>query len=156
MNHNILLQKQEYYGIRGVTNKWFQSNLNDRLQFTIVNKLQSSKKYLKYGVPQRSVLGPLLFTSFINDLHKAVEFSSVYHFAYDTNLILTDKSIKKVNKHMSKGLKLTVECIRANKLSLNTCKTELVIFKSKNKIITKHINFRISGQKNNPHSKSNT
>ena len=57
---------------------------------------------------------------------------------------------------MSKGLKLAVECIQANKLPLNTCKIELVIFKSKNKVITKHINFRISGQTNNPHSKSNT
>ena len=94
------------------------------MQFTTVNKCQSSKKYLRCRAPQGSVLGPLLFILFINDLHKSVEFSSVHHFADDTNLILTDKSIKAK--------------------SLNTSKTELVIFKPKNKIITKHLNFRIS------------
>ena len=107
---------------------------------------------MKYGVPKGSVLRPLLFMLFINDLHKAVEFSSVHHFADETNLILTDKSMKKINKHINRDLKLVVEWIRANRLSLNTSKTEFVIFKSKNKIITKHLNFRISGQKIKPSS----
>ena len=97
-----------------------------------------------YGVPQKSVLGPLLFVSFTNDLHKAVEFSSVHHFADDTNLILTEKSMKKIIKHINRDLKLVVGWINR---SLNTSKTELVIFKSKNKIITKGLNFRIIGQK---------
>ena len=61
VNHDILLKKLEYYGIRGITNSWFQSYLNDRMPFTTVNKCQSSKKYLMYGVPQGSVLGPHLF-----------------------------------------------------------------------------------------------
>ena len=153
VDHDILLKKLEYYGIRGITtNSWFQSYLNDRMQFTTVNKSQSSKKYLKYGVPQGSVLGPLLFILFINDLNKAIEFSSVHHFADDTNFILTDKSMKRINKHINRDLKLVVESIRANKLSLNTSKTELVIFKSKNKIVTKHLNFCISGQKIEPSS----
>ena len=152
VNHNILLKKLEYYGIRNITNSWFQSYLNDRMQFTTVNKCQSSKKLLKYGVRQGSVLGPLLFILFINDLHKAIEFSSVHHFADDTNLIITDKSMKKINKHINRDFKLVVEWIRANRLSLNTSKTELVIFKSKNKIITKHLNFHISGQKIKPSS----
>ena len=109
---------------------------------------------MNYGVPQGSVLGPLLFILFINDLNKAIEFSSVHHFADDTNFILTDKSMKKINinKHINRDLKLVVECIRVNRLSLNTSKTELVIFKSKNKIIMKNLNFRISGQKIKPSS----
>ena len=52
VNHDILLKKLKYYGIRGITNIWFQSYLNDRTQFTTVNKCQFSKKYLKYVVPQ--------------------------------------------------------------------------------------------------------
>ena len=104
VNDDILLKNLEYYGIRGITNSWFQSYLNDRMQFITVNKCQSSKRYLKYGVPQRSVLGSLLFILCINDLHKAVEFSSVHHFADDTNIILTDKSMKKINKHINQRL----------------------------------------------------
>ena len=121
------------------------------MQFTAVNKCQSSKKIFEVGVPQGSVLGPLLFL-FFNDLHKAVEFSSVHHFADCTSLILTDKSVKKINKHVNRDLKLVVEWIRTNRLSLYTNKTELVMFKSKNKIITKRLNFRISGQKIKPSS----
>ena len=82
-------------------------------------------------------------------LHKA-EFSSIHLFADDTNLILTEKSMRKINKHINRELKLVVEWIRANRLSWNTSKIELVIFKPKNKIITKHLNFRISGQKIKP------
>ena len=89
------------------------------MPFTTVNKCQSSKKYLMYGVLQGSVLGPFLFILFINDLHKSFEFSSVNHFADDTNLILTDKSMKSINKHINRDLKLVVQWIRANKLSLN-------------------------------------
>ena len=103
-----------------------------------------------YGIPQRSVLGPLLFILFINDLHRAVEFSSVHHFADATNLILTDKSMENINKHINRDLQLVVEWVRANRLSLNTSKTELLIFKPKNKITTKHLNFCISGQKIKP------
>ena len=88
----------------------------------------------------------------INHLHEAVEFSSVHHFADDTNPILTDKSMKKIDKHINRSLKLVAEWIRANRLSLNTNKTELVIFKPKNTIITKHFNYRIRGQKIKPSS----
>ena len=86
MNHFILLKKITHHGVRGVANMWFQSFLEDRKQFTSVQGSKSAKKQIKYGVPQESVLGLLLFILFINDLHKAVEFSSAHHFADDTNL----------------------------------------------------------------------
>ena len=144
MNHTILLKKLPHYGIRGVR---FQSFLEDRKQFTSVQGNKSAEKLIKYGVPQGSVLGPLLFMLFINDQHKAVEFSSIHHFADDTNLLLIDKSLKKINKHINRDLKLTVDWIRANKLSLNASKTEIILFKPRNKKITKQLNFHVSGQK---------
>ena len=122
------------------------------MQFASINKSESGKRELKYCVPQGSVLEPLLFILFINNLHKNIEFCTVHHFADNTNLLLVEKSLKKLNKHMNRDLKLVVEWIRANKLSLNTSKTELVIFKSRNKTITKNLNFRISGQKIQPTS----
>ena len=58
VKHDILLRKLNYYGIRGITNNWFCSNLQDRIQFTSINGYQSNMRQLKYGVPQGSVLGP--------------------------------------------------------------------------------------------------
>ena len=147
MNHTIILKKLTHYGIRGVANKWFQSFLEDRKQFTSVQGSKSAEKPIKYGVPQGSVLGPLLFILFINDLHKAVEFSSVHHFADYTNPLFIEKPLKKINKHINRKLKLTVDWIRENKLSLNASKTEIVLFKPRNKKFTPQLNFRVSGQK---------
>ena len=88
-----------------------------------------------------------LFYLFINGLHTAVEFSSIHHFTDDTNLLLIDKSLKKINKHINRDLYLTVDWIRANKPSLNANKTEIVSFKPRNKKITKQVNFCVNGQK---------
>ena len=61
---------------------------------------------VSHGVPQGSVLGPLLFIIFINDLNKSVKNSKVRHFADDTNLLLTEKSLKKINKQVNQDLAL--------------------------------------------------
>ena len=105
------------------------------------------------GVSQGSVLGPLLFIIFINDLHKSVKHSQIQHFADDTNLLYSSKSIKKINKHinhdLSLSLSLVVQWLRSNKISLNADKTEIIIFRSKRKQITKYLNFQISAEKIN-------
>ena len=107
-------------------------------------------KKLKYGVPQGSVLGPLLFIMFINDLHLTAQYSSVHQFAGNTNLLVVEKSLKQLNRKVSRDLKLTVEWVRANKLSLNANKTEIIVLKPRNKMITKHLNFGLNGQKIKP------
>ena len=86
----------------------------DRKQHTTINRAKSFDKPISIGVPQGSILGPILFILYINDFHKAVEFS-VHHFADDTNLLLTENSLKKLNKHINRDLKLVFQWIRANK-----------------------------------------
>ena len=147
VNHEILLSKLEYYGIRGKAKNWFKSFINNRQQFTSIDGHESDPNKISHGVPQGSVLGPLLFIIFINDLHLSVKHSKVRHFADDTNLLLSDKSLKKINKHINHDLSLINKWLRANKISLNTSKTEIIIFRKKNKAITKHLDFRIGGQR---------
>ena len=86
-------------------------------------------------------------------MNKSVKNSKVHHYADDTHLLLTEKSLKKINKQVNQDLALICRWLRANKISLNTSKTEIIIFRPKQKQITKHLNFRISGQKINTCSK---
>ncbi len=81
------------------------------------------------GVPQGSILGPLLFTIYINDMHNAFNKCLVHHFADDTNLLFTHKNPKIIQKTIDKELKELVEWLRANRLSLNADKTEFIIFR---------------------------
>ena len=98
VDHQILLKKLEHYGVRGLANNWFKSYLTNRQQFVSINGFDSKKQPMKYGVPQGSVLGPLLFLIYINDLHKAIKFSTIHHFADDTNLVVVSKSLKSIQK----------------------------------------------------------
>ena len=123
------------------------------MQFTSINSSQSDKREIKYGVLQGSFLRPLLLLiSFINDLYKIVVLSTVHHFADDTKMHLIAKQLKRINRYLDRDLKLVFEWIKANKLSINTSKTELMIFKSRHKKVNKHLNFRINGKKLQPSS----
>ena len=87
VNHDILINKLFHYGIRGIGNDWFTSYLSNRTQNVSILGFDSETKVVPHGVAQGSVLGPLLFLLYINDLHAAIEFSKVYHFADDTNFL---------------------------------------------------------------------
>ena len=98
VDHQILLSKLDYYGIRGISNNWFNSYLSNRKQYVSINGYDSELVERNCDVPQGSVLGPLLFLSYINDLNQAIKFCKVHRFADDTNLLYLGKSIKKRDK----------------------------------------------------------
>ena len=118
----------QHYGIRGVAYSWFESYLKGRKQHVSINGFNSKDLPISYGVPQGSVLGPL-FLLYINDLHTAIKFCTVHHFADDTNLLHISKSIKKLNKFVNFDLEDLSNWLNANKISLNVSKTELIMSK---------------------------
>ena len=94
------------------------SNLN-RTQYVSVNGFNLNHKVMKYGVPQGSDLGPLLFLIFINDLYFAIKNSKTIHFDDDTCLLNVKQSIKEINKSVNKDLKSLLHWLNANKISLD-------------------------------------
>ena len=89
MNHGILLNKLEHYGVRGTAKKWFESYLSKRMQCVSLNKITSDFHEVSCGVPQGSILEPILFLLYINDLNDVSEKFGTIMFADDTNLFMT-------------------------------------------------------------------
>ena len=119
VDHNILIQKLNYYGIRGITNNWFSSYLQNRIQFVNINGFDPESNAICCGGPQGSTLGPLLFLIYINYLHFAMKYCKVHLFADNTNLLNFNNSIKKINKQVGQDLKYLSYWHNANKICLN-------------------------------------
>ena len=147
VEHSILLEKLSNHGIRGTANRLLTSYLNNRKHCTKINKKLSTYKECKHGVPQGSVLGPLLFLVYINDLHKSIINSKTFHFADDTSIVCRGTSLKDLKLLLQNDLFGLVHWLRANKISLNAGKTEIIIFRSRYKRIDCKLVFKMSGQK---------
>ena len=147
VGHDILLKKLEHYGIRENPLQLFKSYLSGRKQRVNIRGCHSDFLDIKHGVPQGSILGPLLFLIYINDLNKTIIHSKTFHFADDTGLLCRSTSLKKINKMVNHDLARLAIWLRANEISLNTKKTEIIIFRRKGKHINKNLNFKLSGQK---------
>ena len=95
VDHSILLHKLNHYGVRGIINTWFSSLLSKRSQSTQIGSTVSNKEEIDCGVLQGSVLGPLLFLIYVNDIYRCSQIFDFYLFADDTNLLYSDKDLKR-------------------------------------------------------------
>ena len=116
VDHDILLAKLEYYGIRYIPLKLYKTHLTERTQHTAINNNISETLPTNIAVTQGSELGPLLFLIYINNLHNVITYSDMHHFADDTNLLCASKSIKDKNRKVNFDLKNIIHWLRTNKV----------------------------------------
>ena len=128
IDHDILLNKLGCYGIRGIAHDWFRIYLGNRQQYVIFNDSKSYTKDLSCGVPQRSVLGLLLFIIYINDMQNCLMTSHAILFADDITLVASSRDPMQLYHDMNLDLDRLCNWFRSNKLSLNTSKTHYMDF----------------------------
>ena len=141
VNHDTLLDKLECYGIReggGGANKFFRWYQTNRRQYMLVNGIKSNFGYVNFGVPQGSVMGPLLFLLYINDIKHAIVCDNVKLFADDTFLFTNDRNIDVAKEKASNLFENISRWCVVNQLSIYSEKTNFVLFRAKNKPIPKH------------------
>ena len=128
INHDILLDKLKFYGIRGPVLEWFRSYLDQRKQYVEYLNCNSNTMSITCGVPQGSVLGPLLFLIYMNDLPDCLKSTNSILFADDTSLYKSSKNIVELYDRMNDELLILSDWFRSNKLSLNVGKCNYMLF----------------------------
>ena len=127
VNHAILLTKLNHYGIRGAVHDWFKSYLSKREQFITVNSLNSLSLPVTCGVPQGSILGPLLFLLYVNDLPNTSSLLTFHLFADDTNLYFSSKNLSHLEAILNRELNSVAEWMKCNRLALSISKTNFIL-----------------------------
>ena len=128
LDHSILLDKMYHLGIRGVALKWFNDYLSNRSQFVEFKSSKSVRKNIACGVPQGSILGPLLFLIYVNDIVDNINHGNAILFADDTTILFDDINFDSLIHKMNENLNIVYKWLCLNKLSLNIDKTNFIIF----------------------------
>ena len=145
VDHQILLDKLHHYGIRGTALTWFTNYLCNRKQFVEFENTKSSLLSVKCGVPQGSILGPLLFLIYINDLaHVSPKLFAIL-FADDSNFFCTGPNLNELVTTVNHELKNIVHWLNANRMSLNVEKTHYIVFSNRGKTTNLDTNVQIAG-----------
>ena len=134
VDHSLLLLKLTEYGVSKACLKWFRSYLSQRSQQTSVGDALSSKRSVTIGVPQGSVLGPLLFLVFINNLPLSVKYSNKILFADDTAIYCSRKNCNEIQNKMNEDLALVKKWLNDNRLTLNVTKSKFVLVGGKQQL----------------------
>ena len=146
VSHDILLQKLSLYGIRGIALQWMKSYLTERYQFVHYESKSSSKSNTEIGVPQGSILGPLLFLIYVNDIQNISNKLSLIQFADDTSIYVTGNSLPELLSDLENEMELLTDWLKNNKLFLNVSKTKYMIMTSPRKPIDTNLKLHIDGQ----------
>ena len=142
LDKNLLLNKLHSYGIRGIPNKWINSYLSDRNQQVQLRNILSDKNFIDTGVPQGSVLGPVMFLLYVNDLPNFDNKVFTLMFADDSSLFISGPNLDEL-MHRTKNIIIKVQnWINTNKLSLNLKKTKFMIFSTRDIKEHDYINVR--------------
>ena len=142
LNHSILLDKLKHYGIKDCALNLLNSYLSDRQQFVQINNIKSSLLPVKTGVPQGSILGPLLFIIYLNDFTNASDIFKIISYADDSTLLakLSDfnnrDNKENINVLLNRELNKICVWLKVNRLSLNTSKSKFMLFYQRQKRVT--------------------
>ena len=128
VDHEILLDKLNSYGINKNLHAWFESYLHNRSQFVFHNNNKSETKHITHGVPQGSILGPLLFIIYVNDFSRASDLLFSIMFADDTSVFIEGHSFNEVIESLNTELKKVSFWLQSNKLTLNVKKSHYMVF----------------------------
>jgi len=146
ISHDILIKKLDNMGIRGVAKSWFQSYLSDRKQYMCIFDIMSPFENTKCGFPQGSIIGPILFIIYINDIHNSTTLT-VLSYADDTTISCSSSDIEHIYNTMNRELESLSQWLRANKLCLNVAKTKYIVFRSSSKYLNMdNLNLKINDQ----------
>ena len=135
VDHDILLQKIERYGVIGLEHIWFSSYLKNRRKLCRVNGVASNMGEISCGVPQGSCLGPLSFLIYINDLPFSLKNSDVTMYADDTSISYSSKNIDELNETLSSDLDSLKQWLIGNKLALKIIKTQAIFIGSRSNLM---------------------
>ncbi len=145
IDHSLLIKKLEKYGVRGSALAWFNNYLSERSQCVSVNNAMSDFRDIHTGVPQGSVLGPILFLIFVNDLPSSLTSTMCNLYADDTEIHSCGQTLSEVETILQQDINNIVEWFNLNKLTVNTGKSFAMLFSSNPNINAQGLNLHVNG-----------